>query len=449
MGASLITAADGAVPQRPSREAHRSMRTHLLAAVGLSVVLVVGLGGWAATTSFSGAVIAPGQLVVATDVKKVQHPTGGIVGELRVHDGDAVRAGDVLIRLDETQTRANLDIVLKAIDELSARRARFEAERDGAQDIAFPPEMVARASANPVVGQLIAGETRQFLNRRASRNGQKAQLRERVAQLDLEIAGLKEQTASKTKEIALIQDELKGVRELWQRNLVQISRVTALERDAARLEGDRGRLVASTAQTKGKISETELQILQIDQDLRSEVTKELADIRARWSEMVEKKVAAEDMLKRTELRAPVDGVVHQMTVHTIGGLVTSTEPAMLIVPHGDDLVVEVKLQPQDIDHVHLDQPAHLRFPAFNQRTTPEIAGEVSRISADVTTDPRTGLSYYTARIRVSEEEKSRLGGVKLVPGMPVEAFLQTGDRTVISYLTKPLTDQLAKAWREH
>ncbi|GEP08017.1 HlyD family type I secretion periplasmic adaptor subunit [Methylobacterium oxalidis] len=432
-------------PPRP--RALGSIRRHLALTVGLAAALVVGVGGWATFTQISGAVIAPGQLVVESDVKKVQHPTGGVVGELRVREGARVRAGDVLIRLDETQTRANLDIVLKALDELAARRARDEAERDGAGRVTFPAELLAR-SGEPGVAHLIEGETRLFAARVAAREGQKAQLRERVAQLRQEIAGLSEQAGAKDREIRLIGSELKGVRELFAKNLVPFSRVTALERDAARLEGERGQLIASTASARGKITETELQILQVDGDMRTEVGKELAEIRGRWSELVEKRVAAEDQLKRIDLRAPQDGTVHQLSVHTIGGLVTPSEPAMLIVPSADQLAVEVKIQPQDIDNVRVGQSAVLRFPAFNQRVTPEIDGLVSRVSADVSTDPKTGMSYYVARLQVPDDQMARLNGARLVPGMPVESFMQLGDRSVLSYLTKPLTDQIAKAWKE-
>ncbi|WP_428833856.1 HlyD family type I secretion periplasmic adaptor subunit [Methylorubrum populi] len=413
-----------------------------------SVALVFGVGGWATFTDISAAVIAPGQLVVETDVKKVQHPTGGVVGELLAREGQRVAAGDVLIRLDETQTRANLDIVLKAMDELSARRARDEAERDGLKTITFPPDLVARIDTDPTVARLIDGESRLLAARVAGREGQKAQLRERVDQLRQEIAGLTKQAAAKDREINLIGHELTGVRDLYAKNLVPLSRVTALERDAARLEGERGQLVASTASARGKIAETELQILQIDGEMRTEVGKDLAEIRGKWSELREKRVAAEDQLKRVELRAPQDGFVHQMSVHTVGGLVVPSEPAMLIVPASDQLLVEVRVQPQDIDNVRVGQKAVLRFPAFNTRTTPEIDGEVVRVSADVTQDPKTGQSYYTARIRIREDQKDRLKGLRLVPGMPVESFTQIGERSVLSYLTKPLTDQIAKAWKE-
>lgn len=334
------------------------------------------------------------------------------------------------------------------MDELSARRARNEAERDGASSVAFPAELVERGQSDAVVAQLIDGEVRLFETRRSGREGQRAQLQQRVLQIRQEIAGLIEQTEAKAREIALIGDELVGVRELRAKNLVALSRVTTLERDAARLQGERGQLVASQAQAQGKITETELQILQIDQDMRGEVGKELADIRGHWSELAEKRVAALDQLKRTDLRAPQDGVVHQLSVHTVGGLVVPSEPAMLIVPNADSLAVEVRIQPQEIDNLHLDQDAMLRFSAFNQRVTPEIAGLVSRISADVSQDAKTGASYYTARIRVPEVERERLGKVRLVPGMPVEAYIQTGERSVLSYLLKPLADQVAKAWRE-
>ncbi|KQT11963.1 hemolysin secretion protein D [Methylobacterium sp. Leaf399] len=449
MTAAVQTVAFSPVaPALPRDAAHGSIRRHLALAVGLSVALVVGVGGWATFTMISGAVIAPGQLVVESDVKKVQHPTGGVVGELRVRDGARVKAGDILIRLDETQTRANLDIVRKALDELSARRARGEAERDGAAVVTFPPELVARKDMDPSVAHLIEGEGRLFAARVAGREGQKSQLRERVAQLRQEINGLTEQAAAKEREIALIGGELTGVRELFAKNLVSLARVNALERDGARLVGERGQLVASIASAKGKIAETELQIIQIDTDMRSEVGKDMAEIRGRWSEYVEKKVAAEDQLKRVDMRAPQDGTVHQMTVHTIGGLVTPSEPAMLIVPEADQLAVEVRIQPQDIDNVRLGQAAVLRFAAFNQHVTPEINGIVSRVSADVTQDQKTGLTFYTARIAIPEDQKARLGKVRLVPGMPVESFMQLGDRSVLSYLTKPLADQVAKAWRE-
>jgi HlyD family secretion protein len=429
-------------------DAESAMRGALLGGVFVTGLLTLGMGGWAATTEISGAVVAAGALVVESSVKKVQHPTGGVVGEVRVRDGDRVKGGDVLVRLDDTQTRAGLSIVIKALDELAAQQARNEAERDGATRVTFPEDLASRIAA-PEVARVVEGEQRLFELRRAARQGQVAQLRERISQLREQIQGLDDQVTAKGREIKLISEELVGVRELWEKNLVQITRVTSLERDAARLQGERGALISSIAQTRGRITETELQILQIDQDLRSEVSKNLSEIRARSSEYVEKKIAAEDQLRRIDIRAPQDGVVHQLTAHTVGGVISPQgEPIMLIVPESDALMAEVRIAPQDIDQVRLGQPAVLRFPAFNQRTTPELTGQVSRISADVTQDAKTGMSFYTLRINASEAELSRLHGLRLVPGMPVESYIQTGERTVITYLTKPLIDQINRAWRE-
>lgn len=424
-----------------------SIRRHLVTGVAIIVLLTGGVGGWAGTTEIAGAVIAPAQLVVDSYAKKVQHPTGGIVGEIRVRDGDYVKAGDIVMRLDETQTRANLQVLLKQIDELAARQARNEAERDGSDTVEFPNELLSRIK-DPDVARLVNGEQKFFEIRRAAREGQKAQLRERTAQLREQIQGLNEQVVAKGREIEWVRQELTGVHDLWRKNLVQFTRVTSLERDAARLDGERGNLIATIAQTKGKITETELQILQVDQDLRSEVGKELAEIRGKMSELAEKRIGAEDQLKRIDLRAPQDGRVFQLSVHTVGGVIQAGEQIMLIVPDDDSLKVEAKIQPYDIDQLALGQHAVLRFTAFNQRTTPELNGVVSLISADITIDQKTAASYYTLRISVSETEIARLQGLKLVAGMPVEAFIQTKERTIISYLVKPLKDQLTKAFRE-
>jgi HlyD family secretion protein len=425
----------------------RSFHLHNLAIVISSVLLVVGLGGWAATTEFAGAVIAQGQIVVNSNVKKVQHPTGGIVGELHVRDGDHVKAGDIVVRLDDTQTRASLAIVIKSLDELTARQAREEAERDEVEVLDFPFDLLARMD-NPDVTKAVNGERRQFEIRRQARTGQKSQLRERIAQSNEEIGGYTAQIGSKDDQIDWIKKELVGVNDLWKRGLVPYARVTALERDRSRLEGERGQLVAAVAQAKGKITETELQILQVDRDMRTEVGKDLADIRGKIAELVEKKVAAEDQLKRVDIRAPQDGAVHQLSVYTVGGVIGEGEVIMLIVPAADALDVEAKVQPQEIDQLRIGQPAILRLTAFNQRTTPELNGTVSRISADVSEEQKTSAKYYTIRISVPDSEIGRLKGLQLVPGMPVDAFVQTTPRTVITYLIRPFHDQLARTFRE-
>lgn len=414
-----------------------SLRRHLMAGVATVAFLSIGVGGWASTTDIAGAVIAAGQLVVESTVKKVQHPTGGVVAELFVHEGDHVRAGDVVVRLDEIQTRSELDVILKSLDENTARRARMEAELSGIERVVFPASLMARTN-DPEVAHLLRTEADLFFVRKAAREGQKSTLREQT--------GLREQIAAKDKELDWIRQELVGVHELWRKNLVQFTKVVQLERDAARIAGERGALVASIAQT-------ELKILQVDEDMRQEVGKDMADIRAKTSELAEKRVAAEDKLKRVDIRAPQSGVVHQLNVHTVGGVIAppsvSAEPIMLIVPEADNLIVEAKVQPKDVDQLHVGQLATLRFSAFNQRTTPELNGVLSMVSADVAVDQKKpDQSYYVIRIKVSDDEIARLGAVKLVPGMPVEAFVKTDERTVASYLVKPFKDQVMRAFRE-
>lgn len=427
--------------------AQPSIQRHILAGAIVVGVLVVGFGGWAGTAQLSGALIAPGQIVVDSNVKKVQHPSGGIVGEVRVQDGDRVKLGDIVVRLDDTVTRANLSIVTRGLNELWARKTRLEAERDGVTEMSFPKSLTSVAN-DPDVRAIIDGERKLFELRRTSRAGQKSQLQQRINQLQEEISGHAAQRNAKAKEVELIERELAGVRDLYSKNLIQLNRLTQLEREATRLEGERGLLVATTAQAKGKINELELQIIQIDQELSSEVAKEMRDIDAKIGEFVERKVTAKDQLRRVDIRAPQDGTVFQSTVHTVGGVISAGDAIMLIVPNADNLTVEAKVNPQDINQLQPGQKAILRFTAFNQQSTPEIDGTVSRISADITTDQRTGLSYYTIRIALPAAEVARLGDVRLVPGMPVEAFVQTGDRTVMSYLMKPLSDHFNRAFRE-
>jgi len=427
--------------------ARRSIRTHLIAGLSLMLALVVGFGGWASTAQISGALIAPGSVVVDSNVKKVQHPTGGVVGEVRVRDGDVVKAGDIVVRLDETVVKANLAIVVKTLNGLLARAARLEAEQRGLDTIKFPAALTDRAD-DPEVRDVIASETKLFEVRVFGRAGQKSQLRERVSQLNEEIVGLTAQEQAKEKEISLVEKELVGVRQLYDQRLIQISRLTTLERDMARLTGERGQYIAARAQAKGKITETELQIIQVDKDVVSEVSKDLRETNDKIGEFVERKVTAEDQLRRIDIRAPQDGVVLQSTVHTVGGVITAGDAIMMIVPKADDLSVEAKVNPQDIDKLQVGQKTLLRLSAFNQRTTPELNGVVTRVSADVNTDQRTGQSYYTIRVSLPPSEVTRLGEVKIIPGMPVEAFVQTGDRTMFSYLMKPFSDQLMRSFRE-
>jgi len=424
-----------------------SIRLHLIVGLSVVVLLISGHGVWASTAEISGALIAPGSIVVESSVKKVQHPTGGVVGEVRAHDGDHVKAGDIVVRLDDTVTKANLAIVTKNLNGLLARGARLQAEQQGLDKIVFPPALLDHLD-DPDVKDVMASETKLFDVRTTGRSGQKEQLRERVTQLKEEIAGLTAQTQAKDQEIALINKELVGVRQLYDQHLVQLTRLTTLERDAARLAGEKAQCVASTVHTKRKTTETELQIIQIDKDMVSDVSKDLRETNDKIGEYIERKVTAQDQLRRVDIRAPQDGVVEQSTVHTVGGVIQAGDAIMMIVPQADDLQVEAKVNPQDIDKLQIGERTLLRLSAFNQRTTPELNGEVIRVSPDVNTDQRSGQSYYTIRVSLPPDEVAKLGEVKLIPGMPVEAFVQTGDRTMMSYLVKPLKDQLMRAFRE-
>ena len=430
-----------------ARDARASIRRHVIFGCVVVAVLSVGVGGWAATAEIAGALIAQGSLVVDSNVKKVQHPTGGVVGEVRARDGDRVKAGDILVRLDETVTGANLAIITKGLTELYARKARLGAERDGADSVPAPKQLADKTN-DPDVQEALGSERKLFELRRKARLGQKDQLQQRIKQLQEQITGLTAQQAAKAKEMEIIGQELQGVRDLWAKNLVQINRLTSLQREEARLQGEHGQLIATAAEAKGKIVETQLQILQVDQEFASDVAKELRDADSKIGEYVERKVTAEDQLKRTDLRAPQDGVVFQSTANTVGGVITAGDPVMLIVPETDTLLVEAKVEPKDIDQVQFGQPVVLRFSAFNMRTTPETNGTVVRVGADTSTDQRTGQSYYLVRISMTPEEIAKLGEVKLTPGMPVEAFIQTGNRTMLSFLVKPLHDQLKRAFRE-
>lgn len=432
---------------RLSLDPRSSIRTHLMAGLAVVAVLVGGVGGWAATTEISGAVIAPGQLVVTSGLQDVQHPSGGVVAEILVDEGDRVEAGDLLIRLDATTTRANLAIVTKSIAELSARQARLEAERDGADAMEFSDGFVQRFGDQATI-DIVAGEARLFEMRKLAREGQKEQLSERIEQYRQEISGLESQTAAKAQEIELINRELEGTRTLYERGLTPIAKLTELERQATRLNGEQAQLTASIAQTRGKISEIELQMIQIDRDLASEVARELRDVSSKLGELVERRIAAEDQLRRIDIRAPQSGIVHRSSVHTVGGVIPAGEVLMQIVPGSDGLAVEAKVMPQSIDQLSIGQGATLRFSSFDQQTTPSIEGKITRIAPDVITDQRSGASFFRIRLEFTQEEVAKLGSVELVPGMPVEVFVRTDDRNVLSYLVKPLRDQLTRAFRE-
>lgn len=410
-------------------------------------LLAVCAGGWAAWAHISGAVIAPATVVVESNSKKVQHLEGGIVDKILVKNGDYVEAGALLLTLDEVETRANLSIVESQLNELTARQARLEAERDGANKIIFPAELIAwREQAE--IAKIIAGQETLFEARVEARAGQKEQLTERIGQLKDEIAGLEAQKIAKQKQIDLIGEELSALLILREKTLVPITRILAMQREEAKLKGEHGQIIGDIARAEGRIGETKLSIIQVDQEMRTEVLAELRDAQTKIAELKEREVAARAKLKRTKIHAPRAGFVHQLNVHTVGGVISASEPVMLIVPKSDVLVLDAQIEPQKIDQVAVGQKAVVRFSAFDQKTTPELNGEVVRVSADVVQERAEQPPFYKVRIKLSKKELKRMNGQELKPGMPAEAFIQTGERTVLSYLIKPLTDQINKTFRE-
>lgn len=433
--------------QKPSLH-QKVLRQSTVAGMSMIALFAGTIGLWAATSTLSGAVVAGGQFVVDNSVKKIQHSTGGIVGELKVKEGERVKEGDLLVRLDETLTRANLQVVAKQLDEYLGRQARLEAERDSASQIQMPVEFANRLN-DPAVQKIVSSERTLFEARRAARDAQKDQLKKRMAQSQDEITGLKAQQAAKSREAELIVEELKGVRELYQKNLVQLPRLNALERDAASIEGQRGQLIAAVAQAESRIAETEFQIIQIDEQMRAEAMQELREMQGKVAEYTERKVAAEDQLKRIDIRAPSDGYVHQLNVHTIGGVISPAEPVMLIVPTNDKLQLEARVLPNEIDQVKLGQKATVKVHASNARMMPDLHGSVSRISADVSRDQQTGMSFYTIRVDLPPEQIKRLENLHLIAGMQAEVFVEVNERTPLEYFFKPMKEQIARAFREH
>ena len=438
-----MSASQTVAPYNPHAAIRRNLR------IGLVVLafLVLGVGGLSATVTMAGAVVASGSIVVSSNVKKIQHPTGGVVAEIRVKDGSHVKAGDVLVSLDPTVTGANVNIVSDAVDQLTAKQTRLEAERDSRDSVHFPAELLAHRN-RPVAADAMRDELRLFQLHLTERTGQKSQLAQRKVQLEQQIQGFDQEAAAKKSQMQLIEQELVGVRELYKQNLVPLSRLNALERDAVQLKGDVAQLRAAAAEARGKIAEVQLQAIQVDESARSEAGNQLGQVESQLSELLQKRVTAQQEFSRVQIRAPQSGYVDRLAAHTIGGVIGPGEAIMYIVPDKDPLRVEVKIRPSDVDHVRVGEKANLRMSAFNVRTTPELNGTVSRVSAEAETDEKTGASFYIAAIEIPPAEIAKLKRLKLIPGMPVEAFIQTEQRTLLSYVTKPLTDQLRRAFRD-
>lgn len=423
------------------------MRRQMRWALSAVAVLVFGFGAAAALVPIGGAVVGGGQVGVESRIKRIAHPSGGIVAEIYVHNGDRVRAGQPLMRLDDTVSGAQSSLSALSVDQMLAQRARLEAERLGTGRIAFPAQL--NSSTNPGARQAMADETRLFQIRRAEQAGLRAQLGARVVQYRRQIDGYNAQIRALQQQSALIEPERQGVKELWDKDLVTISRKNELERTAVDLQGSIGALQANIAQTMARITEANEQLIQLGETRRAEAGTQLGTINAALNEQQVRSVAAGDTQERSVIRAPYDGVIDKLAYAAVGEVVRPAETIMEIVPDRDRLLVEAAIPPSDIDQVRTGQPARLRFTAFNSTASPEIAGKVIFVAAERTTDPESRASFYAVRIAIEAESLARWPELKLKPGMPAEAMIETGSRSMLSYITKPLRDQFARAFRDN
>lgn len=419
-------------------------------ALGLTTVavLVVGTIGWGLLTTITGAVVTSGQLEVDQNRQIVQHADGGTVEEIRVTEGAFVQAGDVLMVLDGTLLQSELTIVETQFFEILARRGRLEAERDDSDTIEFPAELVEAAARSPDLSDLMTGQERLFVARRETLTKQLDQLEKRKSQTVSLIEGIDSQREALKIQLRLIAEELSSQRELLDKGLAQVSRVLALEREEARLAGQVGELTANRAQSEGRITETEIEILRMSAARREEASTQLRDIGYRELELAERRRALHERMARLDIRAPVSGIVLGLRVTTPRAVIRAADPVMYIIPQDRPLIIATRVPTVHVDQVHSGQEAKVVFSAFSSRTTPEVFGTVTTVSPDVLVDEATQASYYRAEIQLNPGEMEKLGDVKLIPGMPVEAFIRTEERTPIQFLTKPFTDYFNRAFRE-
>ena len=413
-----------------------------------SVVAMLAIfGAWTAMADINGAVIAPATITAESYSKKVQHREGGNIQRILVKDGDSVQIGQDLVLLDPTETKAELGIIDGQLAELRVKKSRLEAQRDGVKDLILPQEVMSR-STEPAIAEIVAGQKRLLTSIEDTASSKKSQFKEQIGQLGDQMRGVDSQINSGLRQLKLIKQEADGLRKLQQQGLVPASRVMSMDRETARLDGEQGQLQASKSGAEAKIGETKLQIIQVDEELRNQALTELRDTDAKISELEGRRITSNSRMSHMSIKAPITGTIYQLSIHTEGGVVAPGETLMMIVPDGDDLVLQAQVSPNDISHVHVGQPARLRFTAFNSRVTPEIAAEVSQVAADTTRADSQSPPYYAIRLVISAKELQKLGDNKLKPGMAAEAFIQTESRSPFSYLVKPLVDQFSHAMRE-
>ena len=412
------------------------------------VTLLAGFGGWSVFTIISGAIVAPGRIEVENNRQVVQHPTGGVVGEINVQEGSTVEAGQVLLRLDDTSVKSELAVVEGQYFELMARRGGLEAERDGLEAIQFDPKVVRAAAENPEIQILLEGQQRLFEARRTSLQSELNQMQERKVQISAQIDGLDAQLGALEKQLILTTKELADQQNLLDKGLAQASRVSALQREVARIEGLKGEVAASKAEAGGRMVENDIGILRVSSARREDAITRLRDMQYREFEMAERRIVARDALEKLAIRAPMSGSVYGLEVHAVRSVIQPAQPLMYIVPKDRRLVISSRVDPIHVDQVFIRQQVILHFSAFNSRTTPELNGSVVKLSADAFTDEATRVSYYQVEIAPLPGEYDKLEGLILLPGMPVEAFIKTADRSPMSYFLKPMAEYFKKAFRE-
>lgn len=423
-----------------------SLRRYQMVGLG-GVVAVMGvLVAWAMATSIAGAVIASGVIMVEGHTKKIQHADGGIVAEIAVKEGEAVRSGQLLVRLDDTEARAHYAIVRDSLYGWLAERARLIAQRDGAQTIVWPRRLIKADS--PAAAAVMADQEKLMGSERVALAARKSQLGERIAQYEDEISGLAAQAASVRRQTKLAAGELVKMKRLKAQGLVASQRVLALEREVARLTGQAGRIKAQIAAANGRIAETRLELLKVDDDARATVLARLREVEAKFAEYGERVRAARARLARTRITAPRAGIVHRLMVHTIGAVVAPGEKVVEVVPQTGRLVIAARVRPSDIDQVHRGQPAIVRLPGLDAQRTPRLAGEVKVVAADLTPAENNTPAHYAVELVVAGRDAERVKALALRPGMPVDAFIRTRERSPMSYLLQPFLDRLARAFRE-
>jgi HlyD family secretion protein len=411
-------------------------------------ILVFGFGGWSVATTISGAIVTSGQIEVEQNRQVVQHPDGGVVATINVAEGDTVAAGDLLLSLDGATIRSELAIVEGQLFESLARRGRLEAERDDLETLSFPSELLDVAAARPEIAEKVEGQRRLFEARRDSVTSQIEQFTKQREQIDQQVIGIDAQDEALKTQLTLLQKELTDQQGLLEKGLAEASRVLGLQREAARLSGQLGELAATRAQALGRITEIEIEVLRLASDRREEANTQLRDSGAQELELAERRRALAERIERLDVRAPVSGIVLGLTVTTPRAVLRPADPVLYLIPQDRPLVIATQVRPIDVDQVHVGQAVKLVFSAFSSRTTPELTGHVAVVSADAIIDQRTQAPFYRAEILLDDGEMDKLDGQTLIPGMPVEAFIQTEARTPMTYLLKPFTDYFTRAFRE-